>query len=72
MDDRPSDAEIQAAARVLDRAGRFYNWWPETVPNYDQLDPIGQNEFEAIVGEMLMAAAKAKATNQKSGGTDSS
>lgn len=53
---RPTDQEVEAAARVLDKAGRFHRWWPETAPDYDKLDPIGRNEFEAIVEQMLMAA----------------
>lgn len=57
---RPTDDEITAAARVLDRAGRFHRWWPETSPAYETLDPIGKNEFEAIVEQMLIAAAKAR------------
>ena len=57
---RPIDQEIEAAARVLDKAGRFYRWWPETTPDYDKLDSIGRNEFEAIVEQMLMAAASAR------------
>jgi len=54
----PSAAEIQAAAEVLDAAGRFYRWWPDTVPRYENLDPIGKTEFEAIVVDMLVAATQ--------------
>ncbi|MEQ1810765.1 MAG: hypothetical protein ABL889_12615 [Terricaulis sp.] len=57
---RPTDEEISAAARVLDKAGRFHRWWPETTPDYEKLDPIGKNEFEAIVEQMLMAAAQVR------------
>jgi hypothetical protein len=58
--DRPTDAEIEAAANVLDSVGRQYKWWPATAPSYKTLDPIGRNEFEAIVEQMLMAAARAR------------
>jgi 3-dehydro-4-phosphotetronate decarboxylase len=56
----PSDAEIEAAARVLDREGRFHHWWPDHL-RYDTLDPIGKEEFDAIVERILMAATCAKA-----------
>jgi len=54
---RSSDDEVQAAARVLDREGRFHGWWPKTTAAYDDLDSIGKDEFSAIVERMLMAAA---------------
>lgn len=60
---RPTDAEVEAAARVFDKAGRFYHWWPKTTKSYDEYaatDPIAKSEFEGIVEQMLMAASKAK------------
>ncbi|MGA2053887.1 MAG: hypothetical protein ABSG88_01130 [Bradyrhizobium sp.] len=62
---RPTDEEIEAAARVLYKDGGFYNWWrwsPNT-KSYDEFaksDPIGMNEFTAIVERMLMAAARTR------------
>jgi 3-dehydro-4-phosphotetronate decarboxylase len=57
---RPTLDEIHAAARVLDKAGRFHHWWPPTVKTYDELattDLIGRSEFDGIVERMLLAAA---------------
>ncbi len=55
---RPSLDQIEAAARVLDKLGRVYGWWPESTPVYDQLDPIGKDEIQSIVEGMLIAAAE--------------
>lgn len=60
---RPTDAEVEAAALILDRAGRHHHWWPESIKPYEELaktDPIAKSEFEGIVEQMLLAAAKAK------------
>jgi hypothetical protein len=60
---RPTDAEVEAAARVLDKAGRHHRWWPKTIKPYDELaktDPIAKDEFEGIVEQILMAASEAK------------
>jgi hypothetical protein len=60
---RPTDAEVEAAARVLDKAGRHHHWWPKTIKPYDEFaktDPIAKSEFEGIVEQMLMAASEAK------------
>ena len=59
----PTDAEVEAAARVLDKAGRHHHWWPKTIKPYDEFaktDPIAKSEFEGIVEQMLMAASEAK------------
>lgn len=58
-----TDAEVEAAARVLDQAGRHHHWWPKTSPAYDEIgktDPIAKSEFDGIVEQMLMAASAAK------------
>jgi hypothetical protein len=60
---RPTDAEVKAAARVLDKAGRHHHWWPKTIRPYDEFaktDPIAKREFEGLVEQMLMAASAAK------------
>jgi hypothetical protein len=60
---RPTDAEVEAAARVLDQAGRHHHWWPKTSQPYDEFaktDPIAKSEFEGLVEQMLMAASQAK------------
>jgi hypothetical protein len=58
---RPTLEEIQAAARILDEAGRFYGWWKGK--SYDEIaaiDPIGKSEFDGLVERMLIAAADVK------------
>ena len=60
---RPTGAEVAAAARVLDKAGRHHHWWPKTIKPYDEFartDPIAKSEFEGIVEQMLLAASQAK------------
>jgi hypothetical protein len=60
---RPTDAEVEAAARVLDKAGRHHHWWPKTIKPHDEFaktDPIAKSEFEGLVEQMLMAASAAK------------
>lgn len=59
-EDRPTVAQVKAAARVLDSFGRYHSWWPKDVADYDDMDPIGKDEFEAIVEKMLIAAARAR------------
>ncbi|MGJ4996704.1 hypothetical protein ACQR0Z_19930 [Bradyrhizobium sp. HKCCYLS3077] len=57
-------AEVEAAARVLHRAGVHHHWWEPYRKSYDELaatDPIGKSEFDAIVEQMLMAAHEATA-----------
>lgn len=55
-----TDRQVEAAARELDKAGRAYGWWPASTPTYDNLDPIGRNELEAVVESMLKAAEAVK------------
>jgi hypothetical protein len=59
-----SDAEIEAAARQLLHEGQFLGWWGEArefdSQAYDKLDPIGREEFDAIVDRVLRAAANAR------------
>jgi 3-dehydro-4-phosphotetronate decarboxylase len=60
---RPTDHEIEAAARVLYEEGRFHHWWPTITKSYDEFagtDPIGISEFGGIVERILMAASKAR------------
>jgi len=59
-DDRPSDEEVDAAARELHWWGEQHGWWPGSVTTYDALDPIGKEEFDAIVERILMSAAAAR------------
>jgi hypothetical protein len=60
---RPTDAEVEAAARALDKAGRHHHWWSKTIKPYDEfakIDPIAKDEFEAIVERILLAASDAR------------
>jgi len=66
--DRPNEDEVKAAARELHSWGEIHGWWPESVTSYDTLDPIGKEEFDAIVERVLMSAAAAKRmTSPKTG-----
>lgn len=56
-----ADAEIEAAAQVLFAAGLRHHWWPKSILSYESLDPVGKEEFAAIVAEVLTAAAKVRA-----------
>ena len=60
MEERPTFAEVEAAARELHGWGELHGWWPESVTTYDNLDPIGKDEFDAIVERVLMAASAAR------------
>lgn len=62
---RPELGAIQAAARVLDSEGRAHGWWEGSIPVYDKLDPIGKDEFQAIVERMLIAAHRALESAEK-------
>jgi hypothetical protein len=60
---RPTPGEIVAAARVLHEIGLHHHWWSPYTKTYDELtaiDPIGKEEFDAIVEAVLLAAAKAR------------
>ena len=62
MDDpaRPTNEEVEAAARLLYQEGCFYHWWPNA-KSYDEFvssDPVGLSEFMGTVERMLIAAAK--------------
>jgi hypothetical protein len=58
--DRPTDAEVEAAARELHSWGVLHGWWRPAVTTYDTMDAIGKEEFDAIVERILMSAAAAK------------
>jgi hypothetical protein len=61
MNDRPTDAEIEAAARVLHEAGRHHGWFIDRT--YEAMDPIGKREFDGIAERILLAARLAKNEN---------
>jgi hypothetical protein len=59
MTTRPTLEQIEAAARGLDKAGRFHGWFKGK--SYDEVaatDPIGKSEFDGIGERMLMAASE--------------
>lgn len=49
------NAGLERAADKLDRIGRHYGWWPKTVPEWRNLDPIGKEEFLGLVDEIVHA-----------------
>jgi hypothetical protein len=55
-----TDEEVEAAAKVLFAAGALHQWWPPSCTSYEALDPIGREEFDAIVADILIAAARAR------------
>jgi len=59
-DDRPSEDEVEAAARELHSWGEVHGWWHPRDATYDSLDPIGKEGFDAIVERILMSAAAAR------------
>jgi hypothetical protein len=62
VDWHPKLAQVEAAARLLHQEGRFHHWWSHDIATYDDLDPIGKDEFAAIVERILIAAFKADKT----------
>ena len=64
MTKRPTLAEIEAAARELHHWGVIHHWWPESVTTYENLGPVGKDEFDSIVERVLMAANAARLTPQ--------
>jgi hypothetical protein len=62
MSERPTEEDVEAAARFLHQEGLRHGWWKPYKKSYDELaatDPIGRDEFDAIVERMLLAAARA-------------
>lgn len=55
---RPSDDQVLAAARILDRELRFHGHLDQG-PTYEEMitcDPIGASEWGGMIERMLMAA----------------
>jgi hypothetical protein len=46
---------LEMAADKLEKNGRFYNWWSDTVPGWRKADPIGKEEFLTVVHEIVTA-----------------
>lgn len=60
MNKRPTLKQVEAAARVLFERGRCHHWWEPYRSSYDEMaasDPIAKEEFDALVEQMLIAAA---------------
>jgi hypothetical protein len=62
----PSQSEIEAAAHELFRAGTHHGWFRGSQSRYDEMDPIGKEEFEEIVAYILTAAAYARSAMKES------
>ena len=63
---RPTLEQVEAAARVLDKAASHHHWWKPYERTYDEMaatDPIAKSEFDGIVEQMLLAAHKAQASD---------
>ena len=56
--------EIEAAARVLHKAG-IHHWWKPYNKSYDECvtDAIAKEEFNALVEQMLIVAREARPSN---------
>jgi len=61
------DDPATAAAKIIHAAGRQHRWSGFDKP-YDQLDPIGLSEFNAIIERALAAADAARTKGQKPSG----
>lgn len=48
--------QIEAAAKSLFDQGALHRWWPAGVKSYEGMDPVGREEFNAIVERVLLAA----------------
>ena len=60
---RPSLEEVEAAARVLARAGNHHRWWKPHKKSYEEMfatDLMAKSEFDGMVEQMLMAAYEAR------------
>lgn len=57
--DRPTGEQVEAAARELHSWDELHGWW-RTDLTYDALDPIGKDEFDAVIERVLRCAAAAK------------
>jgi aromatic ring-cleaving dioxygenase len=60
MADSITDKEVAAAAAALFKEGRRHHWWRLPQERYEDLDPIGREEFEALVWRVLKAAEAAR------------
>lgn len=47
------DSALEEAARKLFNIGAHHNWFGPYVTDFDKLDPIGREEFLAIVAEVI-------------------
>jgi hypothetical protein len=54
------DPGVPAAAKVIYNAGHHHHWSGFTKP-YEELDPIGLEEFHQIIASALAAADAARA-----------
>lgn len=72
---RPTLLEVEAAARVLERAGTRHRWWNPSSKSYDEMaasDTIAKSEFDGLVEQMLIAACEARMRSNGLSGDDGS
>ncbi|MDR6290979.1 MULTISPECIES: hypothetical protein [Inquilinus] len=63
---RPSQSEVEAGAHELFRIGKFHNWFNGgNISRYDEMDPLGKEEFEDVVAIILIAAAHARSATKE-------
>ncbi len=55
-----SNAQVDAAARILDGFGKNNGWWASSTPSFDDLDATRKADFRFMVEGMLRAAATAR------------
>jgi len=67
MADSVTDRELAAAATALFKEGRLRQWWRTSHARYEDLDPIGREEFEALVWRVLKAAEAARMVTSSNG-----
>jgi hypothetical protein len=52
-----TEKQVEAAARALFAEGRHHSWWKPQIPKtFDELDPIGREEFLDLTWRVLRAA----------------
>jgi hypothetical protein len=52
---------IESAADSFWKEGSHHGWWSDTRPTWRDLDPIGKEEFLAIVERIVVAYLRARA-----------
>lgn len=58
MDSNPSSSNINPArsfeaAKKLFEIGQRHGWWPASLGSWEEIDPIGRDEFIALTEEVI-------------------